>query len=238
MVKTPKPPYTSVSDVDAFFDRVKTIAEPQPPKKVDSAWVESYKFKTAHPSAIPSMQRWLGVINDDGESTGVWNEIRVEGTRQAALQRLVKGAYADVFDTIEVEQATNADLLGAFVQAYAIGDPKRQIACFLSLCQHAGIKTAQEPPPAREAKADSGRGALRAEPRRAPASTNGASKTATATRRRETRESVTATNSVLRTNSVTVALNVEIPADWTEEQIRERIAAVTRAVEAASSGDS
>jgi hypothetical protein len=68
--KTPKPPYTSVSDVDAFFDRVQTIAEPKSPKKVDSGWVESYQFQTAHPSAIPSMLRWLGVIDENWESTG------------------------------------------------------------------------------------------------------------------------------------------------------------------------
>lgn len=112
MSKTLKAPYTSVSDVDAFFERVETIAEPKPPKKVDRAWVEGYQFKTAHPAAIPSMLRWLGAIGEEGESTGVWNDLRVDGTRQTTLARLVKEAYKPVFDAVDVEKATGRDLRG------------------------------------------------------------------------------------------------------------------------------
>jgi hypothetical protein len=43
---------------------------------------------------------------------------------------------------------------------------------------------------------------------------------------------------VAETGGVNITLNVEIPADWTEEQIRARIAAVTRALEPADAGDS
>jgi len=37
MAKSPTVPYTSVADVEAFFDRVENIGEPKPPKKVDRA---------------------------------------------------------------------------------------------------------------------------------------------------------------------------------------------------------
>ena len=228
VAKTPTVPYTSVSDVEAFFERAQTIAEPKPPKKVDSTWVESYGFQTAHPGAIPSMLRWLGVINDEGESVGLWNDLRVDTTRQTTLERLVREAYKAIFDAVDVEKATARDLRGAFVSAYSIGDPGRQIKCFLALCQQAGIKTAEEARE-REAKAKPN-GAPKATPR--TPSRSGAAKTTTTTTRRETRKNGS------DGTGITVTLNVEILAEWTEEQIRDRIATVTRAVESAGAGDS
>jgi hypothetical protein len=228
VAKTPKIPYTSVSDVDAFFERVQTIAEPKPPKKVDSAWVETFGFKTAHPSAIPSMLRWLGVINDDGESTGVWNELRVDSTRQTTLEGLIKGAYSAIFDSVDVDSASLRDLRGAFVSAYSLGVPTRQISCFLALCKQAGIKTAVEAT-SREAKRNGeAKPKLKPTPKPKAAETNGARTTS----RRESRKVVT------EGSGINVTLNVEIPAAWTEDQIRERIAAVARALEPADTGDS
>lgn len=230
VAKSPGPPYTSVSDVDALFARVQTIAEPKPPKKVDSAWVQSYGFETAHPSAIPAMLRWLGVIDDEGESTGVWNDLRVEAKRQATLQRLVKEAYKGIFGAIDVEHATASDFHGAFVQVHSIGDAKRHIKCFLALCQHAGIATAEQAPAARDRELKPTQ-ELKPKQTHTQRATNGKRKTAgpgdRGTRRRGS-EGV----------GVNVTLNVEVPAEWTEEQIRERMATVARAVEAAGLGDS
>jgi hypothetical protein len=229
--KAAKPPYTSVSDVDAFFDRVQTIAEPKPPKKVDSGWVGSYGFETAHPSAIPSMLRWLGVVDESFESTGVWNDLRVDGTRQTTLARLVREAYKPIFDAVEVDQASTRDLRGAFVSAYEIGDPGRHIKCFLALCKQAGVATAEEAV-AREREA---------KPKQ-PSEPKKPAKKATAANAPSARRQSTANRGrklvARETSGVSVTLNVEIPAEWSEDEIRARIAAVTRALEPADSGDS
>jgi hypothetical protein len=223
VAKTPKTPYTSVSDVEAFFSRVETIGEPKPPKKVDSSWVATYGFKTAHPSAIPSMLRWLGVINDEGESTGVWNDLRVDSTRQPTLERLVKEAYSGVFDAIDVGKADMRTLRGAFVSVYGLGDPARHIKCFLALCQQAEIPTAVETQ-ARESKA-----ATEPKPKtrtpKPPSPATGAKGDGKRTRMQETRGG----SSAMPTGGLNITLNVEIPADWTEDQIRDRVAAVRRA---------
>lgn len=224
VAKTPTIPYTSVSDVDAFFERVQTIAEPKPPKKVDSDWVQSYGFQTAHPGAIPSMLRWLGVIDDDGESTGIWNELRVDGTRQTTLDRLVRDAYSGIFDAIDVENATMATLRGAFVSVHSLGDPGRQIKCFLALCKQAGIKTAVE-----ASKRD-------AKPSGTPqpkAATNGTKGTPAKTPRASGTQ-----KPAIQTGAVVITLNVEIPAGWSEDQIRQRVAAVARAIESPELSDS
>lgn len=225
MAKALKPPYASVSDVQAFFERIQTIAEPKPDKKVDSGWVGNYGFKTAHPAAIPSMLHWLGVINDEGVSTGVWNDLRVDATRQATLGRLVKEAYSAVFEAVIVETAAAKDIRGAFVSAYSIGDPGRQINCFLALCEQAGIKTAvetntREPKGSSDAKKKSN----------AQAPTR---KSQTVRRAQPKVRHLAAT-----AGGIGVTLSVEVPASWTEEQIANRIAAVTRALELAEAGDS
>lgn len=213
MAKTLKTPYTSVSDVDAFFNRIENIGEPKPPKKVDTAWVQNFGFETAHPSAIPTMLRWLGIINEELESTGVWNELRVDAKRKPTLERLVKEAYKGIFDVIDVSKASARDLRGAFVSAYSIGDPRRQINCFLALCRQAGIETAEQAS-TREPK--TANGAKPAKPKVSSASGKAAAP-------KPPRKDAP--------SGVTVTLNVEIPAEWTEEQIRERLAIVNRAAE-------
>lgn len=225
----PKPPYTSVSDVDAFFERIERIAEPKPPKKVDADWIRNYDFETAHPSAIPSMLRWLRIINDEGESTGVWDKLRVESSRQATLEQLVRDAYKGIFEAIQVESATRGDLRGAFVTAYSVGDSTRHINCFLALCRHAGLQTAVV---AREPKEKPN-----AESRttRAPKSRSTPTKTAKDDSKTTARSQ---TKKAPEWSGISVTLNVEIPAEWTEEQIRERVVAVRRAVESADTGDS
>jgi len=221
MLRSAKPPYTSVSDVDAFFERIQNIGEPKPPKKVDTAWVKNYDFETAHPSAIPSMLRWLGVINDQGESTGVWDKLRVDASRQATLEQMVRKAYKGIFDAVDVEKASGRDLRGAFVSVYSIGDSGRHIKCFLALCEQAGIKTA-EAAHEREAKP------------KEKAATKPKPKAATINRP----ETTTRTPKPHVPEGVAITANVEIPADWTEEQIRERIATVTRAIGSAGQSDS
>jgi hypothetical protein len=228
VAKVLKTPYTSVSDVDAFFERVETIAEPKPPKKVDSGWVESYQFETAHPSAIPSMLRWLGVIDEEGESTSVWNDLRVDATRQTTLARLVREAYKGVFDAVDVENATVRDLRGAFVSAYSIGDPGRHIKCFLALCRQAGIATGEEAKARERNLKQNGE----TKTRRKPVSTSNGPSEAKVTPSGERHRT-----SARDASGVSITLNIEIPAGWTEEEIRQRIAAVARALEPVDEGD-
>jgi len=197
------------------------MGEPKPPKKVDTAWVKNFGFDTAHPSAIPSMLRWLGVIDEEDQSTGVWDKLRVASTRQETLAQLVRSAYQPIFDAIDVEHASTSDLRGAFVSAYSVGDPRRHIGCFLALCNHAGIATAEEAT-SRESSTGGETKPKAVTPKKSQASKATSPKTP-----RQPRQIAP------EGGGITITLNVEIPADWTEEQIRERYAAVARAVELA-----
>jgi hypothetical protein len=174
------------------------------------------------------MLRWLGVIDEDSESTGVWNDLRVDGKREATLERLVRESYKDIFDSVDVATAKDRDLRGAFVDQYSIGDPTRHISCFLALCQRAGIQTAEAPRLSRESRAAQNGG--NAKPKTQRKKRPPKPKTTTTTERK--------TPQGTPTGGVSIVLNVEIPADMTEEQIRERVAAVTRVAKSAGQGDS
>jgi len=177
------------------------------------------------------MLRWLGVIDEEGDSTGIWNDLRIDAKRQETLARLVKEAYSAVFDSIAVETARARDIRGAFVSAYDIGDPGRQIKCFLALCRQAGIKTTVEVS-SRSAEAkprENGSPKPKATPK-ASSTTDGSTKA----KQISGRKPVTTETG----GGIHVVLNVEIPAEWTEQQIRDRVAAVSRALEAADPGDS
>jgi len=214
--KRRRPPYASETDLDAFFGRIATVADPG---KVDTAWVKSFGWAKAQPEAIVSVLKWLRIIDDKGKSLGVWDEVRVVATRQAKLVDLIRSAYDGVFTRVDVAQATTQDLNGAFVQAYQSGDPRRHITCFLALCKHAGIGTlavATQSPPAPAGATTSG-GAQRnptGKRRAGKGSANGPGQDRTPKRGQP--------------GSVTISVNVEIPADWSEEQIRERLETVRR----------
>lgn len=216
-----RPPYTSAADLDRLFERMRTIGDPG---TVSTKWVESYGLAASQPEGVVAALKWLNVIDKDGKSQGIWNDLRVPATRQETLTRLMHEAYEAIFSSIDVEQASRQDLEGAFISAYQSGDPGRPIKCFLALCQHAGIATAatQRGTSSRAAKpADSAKSK----------SQNGTSKQATGARTTPVTTRVKRRPSQGGESHVTIALNVEIPADWSEDQVRERVEMIRRAVE-------
>jgi hypothetical protein len=112
-----RPPYASAGDIDALFDRIKTM---QAPRKIDAEWAATYNLAPNQPVAIPNLLKWLGVIDQDGAATpDTWDPIRLPGSRAEALAPLVRESYSDVFDRIDVEHATQEDLAGTFIVAYS-----------------------------------------------------------------------------------------------------------------------
>lgn len=216
-----KPPYTAAADVEAFFDRIETIAAPK--KKFDKAWVESFLPTIKQPEGIPALVKWLGIVGDDGTADPtIWNKVSIPQTRAEGLSPLVREAYSDVFEGVNVEEANRGVLNGTFKTTYdEVGNPQRYVGCFLALCKLAGIATTAS---TRESKATSnGSGS--------PAA---AKKTIAGQPNRETKPKIPTSENepppAFASSRVTIVLNVEIPADWTEAEIRERIAVVTRAV--------
>lgn len=208
--------------MDAFFERITRINEPT--KAVDSTWVESFGFETGHPSAIPSMLKWLKVIDEHGISTGVWKKLRVPATKEETLGELVRLAYAPIFESVDMESATTEDIGGAFLSAYSIGDARRHIICFLALCRHAGIETAagaQQSEPRESRPRQAKTTAQKAVTERKPAERKA---------ERTRHEGKAERDRPPTTPMAAVSVNVELPADWDDEKVQARLAAVAKAL--------
>jgi hypothetical protein len=214
MSKQLRPPYTSGSDIEAFFARIKTL---QAPAKIDSEWVKTYKLAPNQPEAMPSLLKWLGVTDANSAAVAsIWDGIRLPQSRADALEPLVRSAYAEVFGRLDVEHASLDDLASTFVVAYGMGDPGRQVRCFLVLCGLAAIPTDAGETPQLEPEQSVRRRS--SAPRKGPKPPQ---KPGTATEHATDEQSQHATPVVL-------SLSVELPADWSERQIRQRIVDVSR----------
>jgi hypothetical protein len=211
--KRMRPPYASAGDLDTFFDR---IAKMGAPVRIDQKWVKDYKLAAAQPPAIVSVLKWLGIIDQNGKpTTRLWDEVRVPASRQAKLEELVRASYSEVFNAIDVSEASRDELEGTFIQVYQSGDPGRHVVCFVALCRHAGIPTKAVGP----SKPKPGDGEPRRRERKRERKASPRPKTPPSGQQQVQGVST----------GITIALNVEIPAEWSEEQIRERVEAVRRA---------
>jgi hypothetical protein len=208
-----KPPYASALVIDSFFEKLKSIA---PPQAVDSKWATQYGLDPKLPSSIPGMLKWIGVIDDGGKvvSNDVWNKLRFPTTREEALAPLVRDGYREIFEAITVEDAEKGIIEATFGQAYGSGEVGRVVTCFVTLCRHAGIKTT----------AGVGRQAKETMPRvRTVSGESPKPKKQDTARKPEGRDT--------RPLSLGMNLTVELPADWTEEQIEKRIKTISRALQ-------
>jgi len=209
-----KPPYTSAADINAFFERMRNIG---PPPKVTTDWVRAMSLAAAQPEGVVAMLRWLGIVDASGVPDAQrWNKVRVPATRAETLAPLVGESYKEVFDRVDVGSASRADLEGALIDAYNVGSTGRYIGCFQSLCVHAGLAAA----PADASENGSNETPATSTPPRPPA-----------TRKATAPDPPAKHSSVDGKVSVSINLNVEIPAEWSEEQIRERLVVVNKAVQ-------
>jgi hypothetical protein len=191
--------------------------------QVANDWVESFGLAATQPSAIVSVLKWLGIVDQKGASLGVWDDVRIASSRQAKLGELVRKSYDAIFDQFdEVSKASMEDLRGAFIRAYKSGDPGRPITCFIELCNQAGIPISAQPK-TRRRKETHGKPSVSKRPTKTVKTEPGAPGASGKKRHRRPTPRVQ--------QGVTISVNVEIPAEWSEEQIRERLDVVRRATE-------
>jgi Family of unknown function (DUF5343) len=201
----------------------RAFARRQAPKNVDTEWVKAYKLAAKQPEGIPSLLKWLGIVNQDGSAKPeVWDAVRLPQSRPAALEPLVREAYSDVFDRIDVEQVGTEELEATFVIAYGMGNADRHVRCFLVLCELAGIPTATA---------------------KKPATAKGEADTRTKQPAKEQKQRTPARGAGAQhvpppppQGSVILSLSVEIPAEWNKDQIRERVLAVSQVLSEAQLG--
>jgi hypothetical protein len=215
-----RPPEVAVADIDRLFERMRTIA---PPLKVDLAWAKNFKLTDA-----TIILNWLGLAKDSKVADpALWNRVRMPATRAASLADLVRASYAEIFDRVDVSEAAREDLESAFVNEYNLGDTRRYIRAFVTLCRHARIRVA-----AFDARSEGERDAPTTPPRSAPEGRKPATQPPIVQAPKGMAEEPQ--HRAFLTPAPAISVSIQIPADWTEDQILERVATVTRVLARAS----
>lgn len=212
-------PYTKASTIDSFF---KLIENKKAPPVVDTAWAKSLDLEASRPSSVPKLLYWLGVIDAQSEpDKDRWDSIRHADTRVEALEKLIRHAYSDLFDATEAENETRDQLRREFARVYDLGNADERLTCFLKLCEVAGMAMVANGGGGSTSSGDEAR------------SDDGARNSSDGTPRKKTQTKQQDRTPQPPNNGVTfvVSFSVDIPAEWSEEQIAERVRAVQRAVE-------
>jgi hypothetical protein len=214
----PKPkklPYAGAGAIDRFFATIRTIRDPG---RVDADWTTSNKIGEG--IAIPSMLRFLGVLSEEFRpaSLELWQDVRMPDSRQATVKRLVEAAYSDLFSAVEVAEASRDQIRVAFERIYKLGNANDRITTFLKLCEIAGISLKALESPVRKVSAREPKAATTTREPKAPKQTTPPAK-----------PQVRIDSPPPARLALTISLAVEIPAEWDEAQIKERVQSVARA---------
>jgi len=137
-----KPPYGSTRWYEVFLDTIKR-------RKVTKIDSEFLKGVAPHNEAKMKLGlRFLGLIEEDGTSTGRLNGLMIEGEDELRqrLGELVKEAYADVFSSIKLDKALKKDLTNHFIENWkmAISSANQATTIFSYLAQKAGIELSDD----------------------------------------------------------------------------------------------
>jgi len=139
-VRTVTPPYLSVAKIERTIELVsnRNFTEVNVPLFV------GYGFNKIDAQLAVSMLRFLGVINEEGESTDLMPKLRLTGeARKTEFEKIVRAAYKKLFGAVDNPQnLPSDDLRNEFVVQYHLSSRvvRTAIPAFIKLCEYAGLK--------------------------------------------------------------------------------------------------
>ena len=118
-----EPPYAPPGYADRLFNTFKK----QIPKIIDSKFVVDNKIATKpNASYAINLAKWLGLITSTGEideeKTVKMSLVGEELNKH--LTQLIKGSYRDLFQNLDLETATEAQIVNYFVNKYRFSHRK------------------------------------------------------------------------------------------------------------------
>ncbi len=139
-----KPPYVSPGPADKFFDLLRRTT----PVKIDSKFVSDNGITTPPNAAtIVKLAQWFGIINEAGEvNSSKVRMFKLSGEeRDKQIADTIREAYKDLFERVDLENATKNDVFNYFVNTHQYGYRQAEIAAllFLHLCQSYDIPMAE-----------------------------------------------------------------------------------------------
>ena len=138
-----KPPYGSVSAFKNFLDLLDQVTV----EKVTTEFVRKYNLSSEkNEYKIINGLRFLGLINENGEATEKLRALQLEGKLKENLNKILREAYAEIFDKVNLEKASKETLVNSFMTYYKMGKgtAREGARIFVYLCQRAGIFLSEE----------------------------------------------------------------------------------------------
>lgn len=144
-IKQMKAPYVSKGYMGRFLKLVKRVRLTE----INASILRQNEVASpGNEHKMMAALRFLCIITPDGEIVKEnLNKLRLEGdSYKQALQEIIKSAYKDLFNTIEITKATIADLKNYFVTKYEHSLQQARMATFLFLflCEEAEIPLSEE----------------------------------------------------------------------------------------------
>jgi hypothetical protein len=109
------PPYCPFVAVNQIFEKNRRVTI----TKIDAKTLKVYGIGKGYEYKLLSALRWLGLIDEEGNSTSYLAELRVVGEEfEKVLRGVVQESYKDLISTNPPESSTREDLVNYFIQRY------------------------------------------------------------------------------------------------------------------------
>ncbi len=140
-----RPPYASSGQVEAVFNLFRTIT----PKKVDSKLIVDNGIATpTNAFKVVDFIKWIGICDAEGNLNGeIANKLKLVGEQKdLAIVELIKKAYKDIFDRVNLETAKKENITNLFISDYGLSHFPAKFATdlFIHLCQKYNIPINEE----------------------------------------------------------------------------------------------
>ncbi|MBT3362940.1 MAG: DUF5343 domain-containing protein [Chloroflexi bacterium] len=133
------PPYGPTGGMLAGIELMHRLS----PAKVDARLLKNNSVAPGNEYKVVGALRYLGIIDEDGKPTTKSRLLKTRGPSYVlALQDIVKTAYTDIFDEIDIKQASRDQIHNCFITELGLGIEMATKASrfFISLCQQANIQ--------------------------------------------------------------------------------------------------
>ena len=148
-------PYAPPANMQAFLQRIRRMNMPQ---RVTREILKGIGISENIVPRVLSTLRFLQLITDNDEPTDVLRGLAgsTEDEYRQLLERTIRSAYADDFQTIDPSKDPQEVIMNAFQKYTPRSQHSRQVMLFLGLCREAGLATVGRSPKARDEEQDSG----------------------------------------------------------------------------------
>lgn len=137
------PPYESIRNVNKFLKKIKILN----PKVIDKEYLATNNLGQKNPFPLLGTLKFLNLIDDSGKPTEKLESLKIKGKEeyQKSLMRIIKEAYREMFDSVNVEAADEDTIYNQIRSVYkcSIRIANQATPLFLWLCGEAGIREAK-----------------------------------------------------------------------------------------------